>query len=168
MATDEPTILRTMALDSDNGAYEKWGLHLSDEELAELNRRDATEVARAPVAAAVMNTGLSEEDAGRLALKNEEWMGESYAGSWIDQQDGGRIKVAIRTGDGFEEARARAEGRSLMLFVMSGLTRATLRSSRSSSHLRRSRTLPTPFSTVRTASCSTDSPTTRASSRTLS
>ena len=107
-----------------NGSFEQWGLHLTGLELAELNRRDRIETARPPITAAVMNTGLTEEDAYEDGLSNVEWMGPDFAGSWIDQMDGGKIKIAVKVGPGFESARGRATA-VLNALVADGLVTET-------------------------------------------
>ncbi|MCP4964198.1 MAG: hypothetical protein GY926_03085 [bacterium] len=91
-----------------NGSFDALGLHLTDSEFLEMERRAAIESELEPIAAAVQDTGLTEEDAYEEGLSNEDWMGIDFGGSWIDQMDGGKLRVAIRTGPGFAAAQTRA------------------------------------------------------------
>ncbi len=54
-----------------------------------------------------MGTGLTEEDAALNDLANATWMGEFYAGSWIDQLNGGKITIATKSGAASGAAAAR-------------------------------------------------------------
>lgn len=97
-AKDESTIGTIMAASIDNGSYEKYGLHLSDAELAELDRRGRISQQLTPITEAFVGTGLSEEDQWENPdLTNQEVWGYAFAGSWIDQVDGGRLRLAVFT-----------------------------------------------------------------------
>lgn len=95
-ADDEATIATAMVYAEDNGSFEKYGLHLTDDEFAELERRGRISQELSRIKVAFVGTGLSEEDLHEdPALTPQDVWGSAFAGSWIDQHEGGRLRIAV-------------------------------------------------------------------------
>lgn len=94
LAEDDASIARVMGVAATNDAVERWGLKLSDQEYAELDRRVRIQKELPDIAAAAVGDAWSEELLEGLAAKDSFG---AFGGRWIDQQNGGRLTIALST-----------------------------------------------------------------------
>lgn len=128
--TSLETIHARLAEQPDNGSMERWGLYLSDAELAEMDRRQ--ELARwyPELAAAAVGDDWSEELVEGL---DPDGTFGAYAGHWIDPDNGDRLVLAlVETHPDYDGALARVEARLQQLVAVGKLaaTDVVLRSAR--------------------------------------
>jgi hypothetical protein len=81
-----------MSAAAGNGSFGRWGIEMTDEEYAEMSRRDRVQREFPLVAGAAVGDDWSEE-----LLEGLDPNGSfgAFAGRWIDQQNGGRLVVAL-------------------------------------------------------------------------
>ncbi len=88
----DATIAAVMTGIPTNESLHRWGLEMSDAEYAEMDRRHQIQKELPAIAAAAVGPDWSEELVEGLAP--ERSFG-AFAGRWIDQQNGGRLVVAL-------------------------------------------------------------------------
>lgn len=92
LVTTEEAFAKAFSEGVRNRSSERWGVDLSDIELAEMERRDRVQKEFPGLAAAVVGEDWSEELVEGL---DPDGTFGAFAGRWIDQMDGGRLVIAV-------------------------------------------------------------------------
>jgi hypothetical protein len=103
----DDVIAAVMAVSPTNDAPARWGLEMTDDEFREMVRRDRIQRELPSLAAAAVTGEWSEELVE--GLEPEGSFG-AFAGRWIDQQNGGKLVVALASNHpDYRSARDRVE-----------------------------------------------------------
>jgi hypothetical protein len=104
--SDDPDYIRQLvgSSDANDEALKTLGLEMSESEWAEFQRRQELIAEIVPIQRIVTGLALDEEselrDTARLVETGERAStGSLFAGVWLDQLDGGRIKLAVTDAD---------------------------------------------------------------------
>lgn len=88
----DAAIADVIATSPANGSLERWGLEMTNSEMEEMERRQRIQANFPAVAGAVVGDDWSEE---LIEGRDPDGSFGAFAGRWIDQQDGGRLYVAL-------------------------------------------------------------------------
>lgn len=103
----DSAIAAVMGASVSNDSFARWGLQMTNAESSEMDRRDRIQREFPDIAGAAVGDDWSEELVEGL---DPTGTFGAFAGRWIDQQDGGRLVVAlVPTHSDYAAAKRRAE-----------------------------------------------------------